>query len=109
MYSTDKNAIGEYTGAKPNEFVTLDKKAMETSGQIMYDTLNSSTLNVSRGNQCSTLDRRRSLLHVSQEVNYSGSVNYDTGKISKLLSGNVGIKINNNLTATDDLYTNMKQ
>ena len=85
MYSTDENALGEYTGAKPNEFVTLDKKAMVSSGQIMYDTLNSSTLNISRGNQCSTLDRRRTLPHISQGVNYSGSVNYDTGKISNLL------------------------
>ena len=68
---------------------------MEISGQIMYDTLNSSTLKVSRGNQCSTLDRRRSLPYVSQGVNYSGSVNYDTGKRPKLLSGNVGIKIHN--------------
>lgn len=49
-------AIGEYTGVKPNEFMTLDKSALESSGQIMYDPFgNNATMG--RGTSCSTLGR----------------------------------------------------
>ena len=52
---TADGAIGEYTGVKPNEFMTLDKTALENSGQIMYD--NFSTMTMGRGTSCSTLGR----------------------------------------------------
>lgn len=51
----DMDALGEYTGVKPDEFLTLDKHEMERSGQIMYDTP-TSTMRAG-GNSCSTLDR----------------------------------------------------
>ena len=79
----DEDALGEYTGVKPDEFMTLDKKAMVNSGQIMYDTLNNSTL--ARGNMCSTLDRldrQKNKPQVSVDTSYSGPVDYNTGKNS---------------------------
>mgnify|MGYP001800403305 FL=1 len=63
--------------------MTLDKKAMVNSGQIMYDTLNNSTL--TRGNMCSTLDRldrQKNKPQVSVDTSYSGPVDYNTGKNS---------------------------
>jgi len=76
--TVNEEALGEYTGVKPNEFMTLDKKAMVSSGQIMYDTLNST---MRRGNSCATLDRmdrKQTKPDISMEAKYTGPVDYTT-------------------------------
>ncbi|XP_067947753.1 uncharacterized protein [Watersipora subatra] len=80
---TNYDAVGEYTGVKPDEFLTLDKKAMESSGQIMYDS-NALTMTMGRGNSCSTLSRDckgRSFPSGQAPTNiprHTGSVDYNT-------------------------------
>ncbi|KAF6036676.1 hypothetical protein EB796_005021 [Bugula neritina] len=76
------NGLGEYTGVKPNEFLTLDKKAMESSGQIMYDT-QMSTMTTGRGNSCSTISRSRMSSHpptspIHTNYGYSEALDYET-------------------------------
>ena len=76
----DLDALGEYTGVKPDEFLTLDKHTMETTGQIMYDT---PTGTMAKGNSCSTidrLDRRRGEPAVRLINNHHGPIDYETGK-----------------------------
>ena len=79
---TDYDALGEYTGVKPDEFLTLDKRAMESSGQIMYDS-NTQMMTMGRGNSCSTLSRDgRISSHPSGPMTnhgFTGPMDYNTG------------------------------
>lgn len=76
---TAGGAIGEYTGVKPNEFMTLDKKALESSGQILYD--NYSTMTMGRKTSCSTLGRNRGVSsNPMVNVAYDGPMDYETGR-----------------------------
>lgn len=73
-------AIGEYTGVKPNEFMTLDKTALESSGQIMYDQF--STMTMGRNTSCSTLGRGLNHNPTGKPVvsnGYDGPMDYETG------------------------------
>lgn len=65
--------------------MTLDKKAMVSSGQIMYDTLNST---MRRGNSCATLDRmdrKQTKPDISMEAKYTGPVDYTTREFNDWL------------------------
>jgi len=75
----DPDALGEYTGVKPDEFLTLDKHTMEQSGQIMYDTM-------AKGNSCSTIDRLERKGSPSQSYliagyRHQGPTDYNTGMV----------------------------
>lgn len=80
----DFDALGEYTGVKPNEFMTLDKRAMENTGQILYDTQSGTMTIGGRGNSCSTINRHGGVsthpTGVQDNAAYSGNVDFETGK-----------------------------
>lgn len=69
---------------KPNEFMTLDKRMMESSGQIMYET-HTGTMTMGRGNSCSTLSKngismtQRYGSQPKHNQGYTDNLDYDTG------------------------------
>ncbi|XP_067947755.1 uncharacterized protein [Watersipora subatra] len=73
------DALGEYTGVKPDEFLTLDKRTMERQGQIMYDT---PVGTMGKGNSCSTLDRidkkRPKAVAIKLLNEHQGPTDYET-------------------------------
>ncbi|XP_067947754.1 uncharacterized protein [Watersipora subatra] len=76
--SENRDALGEYTGVKPDEFLTLDKHAMESSGQIMYDAPMGT---LQKGVSCSTidrLDRKKGGAGLTAANDYSGPIDYST-------------------------------
>ena len=85
----DPDALGEYTGVKPDEFLTMTKDAMMNTGQIMYDTMQSG-MTTMRRNSCSTLSRD-SGLHSYPSVErgigggYVGPMDYDTGECAQYM------------------------
>ena len=89
MLLADPDALGEYTGVKPDEFLSMTKQAMMNTGQIMYDTTLSS-MNTGRRNSCSTLSRNGGLssfpsVDRSADGGYIGPMVYDTGETYNIL------------------------
>lgn len=73
------DAIGEYTGVKPDEFLTIDRQAMEKSGMIVTDQMG--TMTMGRGNMCSTLSRNNGGYRPTVDASkHDGPIDYDTGK-----------------------------
>lgn len=77
--------MGEYTGVKPDEFLTMTKQAMMNTGQIMYDSA-FGTMTMSKRNSCSTLSRDNGFNRFPSIENgasggYLGPALYDTGRL----------------------------
>lgn len=80
---SDPDALGEYTGVKPDEFLTIDKKHMEQSGMIYSDHMGTITT-MGRGNTASTLNKNGSISNrpdIDPSAGYAnGAIDYETGK-----------------------------
>ena len=76
IFYTDIDALGEYTGVKPDEFVVLDKANLAGEGQIMYD------MPAQHAISCSTVDRlqgRRNDSSTQLLTSFKGPTDYNTG------------------------------
>ena len=87
--NSDPDALGEYSGVKPDEFLTIDRKTMEKSGMIFSDHVGTITT-MGRGNTASTMTKngvggKRPSVEPGIGTNY-GTVDYDTGKTFLVVS-----------------------
>lgn len=79
----DADAIGEYTGVKPDEFLTIDRQHMEKSGLIFSDHVGTITT-MGRANTASTLNKNGAVRRPSLDpgMGYNNeAIDYETGKI----------------------------
>ena len=86
----DPDAIGEYTGVKPDEFLTIDRQHMEKSGLIFSDHVGTITT-MGRANTASTLNKNGSVHRPSLEpgMGYTNnSIDYETGNFCNNLTAN---------------------
>lgn len=78
------DAIGEYTGVKPDEFLSMTHQNLMNTGQIMPDSMYNTMTTNGRRNSCSTLNSRLSGVqrYPSGVTNgaYNGEMDYNTGK-----------------------------
>ena len=87
--TSDADGLGEYTGVKPDEYLTIDKERMERQGLLVN---NYGTLSSMKSNACSTMgsDRPRPEVDTTPHV---GSVDYDTGRCNTLASSSLSLTL----------------
>ena len=79
------DAIGEYTGVKPDEFLSMTEENLVNTGQLVNDSMYNTMTTMGRRNSCSTLNSRgggvpRYPSGVVNGAHYGGEMDYNTGE-----------------------------